>query len=124
MQQRPHFDFTKDYHGLHLQENFWQHYFWKIRYITYCTGKNVKDKYFVRKRKTLDDFLFLFSCMKYPINDIIFMKTFSLMFLYTGSDPVTVALLPITLFAILHSASYSLTLLDTTGKNNSYAPLA
>ena len=62
--------------------------------------------------------------MKYPINDIIFMKTFSLMFLYTGSDPVTVALLPITLFAILHSASYSLTLLDTTGKNNSYAPLA
>jgi len=43
---------------------------------------------------------------------------YSLMFLYTGSDPVTVALLPITLFAILHSASYSLTLLDTTGSNN------
>ena len=41
---------------------------------------------------------------------------FSLLFLYTGSDPVTVALLPIALFAILHSASYSLTLLDTIGK--------
>jgi len=43
---------------------------------------------------------------------------YSLLFLYTGSDPVTVALLPIALFAILHSASYSLTLLDTIGSNN------
>lgn len=45
------------------------------------------------------------------------LHNFSLLFLYTGSDPVTVALLPIALFAILHSASYSLTLLDTIGKH-------
>lgn len=41
---------------------------------------------------------------------------FSLMFLF--SEPITVALGPIVLFAILHSSSYSLTLLDTLGHNH------
>ena len=41
---------------------------------------------------------------------------FSLMFLF--ADPVTVALGPVVLFAVLHLASYSLTLLDCLGTNN------
>ncbi|KAG8223543.1 hypothetical protein J437_LFUL004417 [Ladona fulva] len=41
---------------------------------------------------------------------------YSLIFLYVA--PVTLVLLPIFLFAILHSASYSLTLLDTLGQNS------
>jgi len=40
---------------------------------------------------------------------------FCLIFLYT--EPITLALMPVALFAILHSASYSLTLLDTLGQN-------
>ncbi|XP_063236548.1 Krueppel homolog 2 [Bacillus rossius redtenbacheri] len=40
---------------------------------------------------------------------------FSLIFLYVS--PVTLVLLPVFLFAVLHSASYSLTLLDTLGQN-------
>jgi hypothetical protein len=39
---------------------------------------------------------------------------FSLIFLYAA--PITFVLLPVVLFAVLHSASYSLTLLDTLGK--------
>lgn len=41
---------------------------------------------------------------------------FSLIFLYVA--PVTLVLLPVFLFAVLHSASYSLTLLDTLGQNS------
>ncbi|GAB6028611.1 Transmembrane protein 33 [Chamberlinius hualienensis] len=41
---------------------------------------------------------------------------YSLIFMY--STPVTLALLPIFLFAVLHSASYSLTLLDQLGQNS------
>lgn len=41
---------------------------------------------------------------------------FSLIFLYV--TPVTLVLLPVFLFAVLHSASYSLTLLDTLGHNS------
>ncbi|PSN35929.1 Krueppel 2 [Blattella germanica] len=41
---------------------------------------------------------------------------YSLIFLYV--TPVTLVLLPVFLFAILHSASYSLTLLDTLGQNS------
>ncbi|XP_026473617.1 Krueppel homolog 2 isoform X2 [Ctenocephalides felis] len=41
---------------------------------------------------------------------------FSLIFLYVS--PVLLVLLPIVLFAALHSASYSLTLLDTLGQNS------
>jgi len=41
---------------------------------------------------------------------------FSLMFLF--AEPVTVALGPVVLFAVLHLASYSLTLLDCLGTNN------
>jgi hypothetical protein len=41
---------------------------------------------------------------------------FSLIFLYAA--PITFVLLPVVLFAVLHSASYSLTLLDTLGKAN------
>jgi hypothetical protein len=37
-----------------------------------------------------------------------------LIFLYAA--PITFVLLPVVLFAVLHSASYSLTLLDTLGK--------
>ncbi|XP_018565148.1 Krueppel homolog 2 [Anoplophora glabripennis] len=41
---------------------------------------------------------------------------YSLIFLYV--TPVTLAILPIVLFATLHAASYSLTLLDTLGQNS------
>ncbi|XP_055680516.1 Krueppel homolog 2 [Lutzomyia longipalpis] len=41
---------------------------------------------------------------------------FSLIFLYVS--PVILILLPVVLFAVLHSASYSLTLLDTLGQNS------
>ncbi|CAH1104847.1 unnamed protein product [Psylliodes chrysocephalus] len=41
---------------------------------------------------------------------------YSLMFLYVA--PVSLVLVPILLFCILHSASYSLTLLDTLGQNS------
>ncbi|KAF7282443.1 transmembrane protein 33-containing Krueppel homolog 2 [Rhynchophorus ferrugineus] len=41
---------------------------------------------------------------------------YSLIFLYVA--PVSLAILPVLLFAILHSASYSLTLLDTLGQNS------
>ena len=41
---------------------------------------------------------------------------YSLIFLW-GSQPMTVALLPVALFAALHAASYSLTLLDALGQN-------
>lgn len=41
---------------------------------------------------------------------------FSLIFMYVS--PVTLVLLPGVLFAILHAASYSLTLLDTLGQNS------
>lgn len=41
---------------------------------------------------------------------------YSLIFMYVA--PVTLVLLPVVLFAILHSASYSLTLLDTLGQNS------
>ncbi|XP_069680513.1 Krueppel homolog 2 [Periplaneta americana] len=41
---------------------------------------------------------------------------YSLIFLYV--TPVTLVLLPVFLFAVLHSASYSLTLLDTLGQNS------
>jgi len=41
---------------------------------------------------------------------------FSLIFLY--SAPITFVLLPVVLFAVLHFASYSLTLLDTLGQNS------
>ncbi|XP_056632000.1 Krueppel homolog 2 [Diorhabda sublineata] len=41
---------------------------------------------------------------------------YSLIFLYVA--PVTLVLVPIILFCILHSASYSLTLLDTLGQNS------
>lgn len=40
---------------------------------------------------------------------------YSLIFIYVA--PITLVLLPVVLFAILHSASYSLTLLDTLGHN-------
>ncbi|KAI4462384.1 transmembrane protein 33 [Holotrichia oblita] len=40
---------------------------------------------------------------------------YSLIYLYVA--PITLVLLPITLFAILHAASYSLTLLDALGQN-------
>lgn len=40
---------------------------------------------------------------------------YSVIFLYIS--PITLVLLPIFLFGILHSASYSLTLLDTVGQN-------
>jgi len=41
---------------------------------------------------------------------------FSIIFLY--ASPVTLVLIPVVLFAVLHSASYSLTLLDTLGQNS------
>ena len=41
---------------------------------------------------------------------------FSLVFLYAA--PITFVLVPVALFAILHSASYSLTLLDTLGRSS------
>lgn len=41
---------------------------------------------------------------------------YSLIFIYV--TPVTLVLLPVSLFAVLHSASYSLTLLDTLGQNS------
>jgi len=41
---------------------------------------------------------------------------FALIFLF--AQPVTVALLPVTLFATLHAASYSLTLLDCLGQTS------
>ncbi|XP_055712661.1 Krueppel homolog 2 [Phlebotomus papatasi] len=41
---------------------------------------------------------------------------YSLIFLYVS--PVILILLPVVLFAVLHSASYSLTLLDTLGQNS------
>merc|ERR1712038_1711086 len=41
---------------------------------------------------------------------------YSIMFLF--AEPVTVALGPVVLFAVLHLASYSLTLLDCLGTNN------
>ncbi|XP_059617595.1 Krueppel homolog 2 [Phlebotomus argentipes] len=41
---------------------------------------------------------------------------YSLIFLYVS--PVLIILLPVVLFAVLHSASYSLTLLDTLGQNS------
>lgn len=40
---------------------------------------------------------------------------YSLIFIYVA--PITLVILPVVLFAILHSASYSLTLLDTLGHN-------
>jgi len=42
---------------------------------------------------------------------------YSIMFLF--ADPVTVALGPVVLFAVLHASSYSLTMLDCLGSNNS-----
>lgn len=43
---------------------------------------------------------------------------YCLIFMYASStQPVTVTLMPVTLFALLHSASYSLTLLDAMGQN-------
>ncbi|XP_045478804.1 Krueppel homolog 2 [Harmonia axyridis] len=42
---------------------------------------------------------------------------YSIIFMY-DVQPVTLVLMPIALFAILHSASYSLTLLDTLGQNS------
>lgn len=45
---------------------------------------------------------------------------YSVIFIY-GSGPITMALLPVLLFAILHSASYSLTLLDALGTPTSHA---
>jgi len=41
---------------------------------------------------------------------------YSMIFIYVA--PVTLVLLPVALFAILHAASYSLTLLDTMGQNS------
>lgn len=41
---------------------------------------------------------------------------FSLLFLYAA--PITLVLVPVFLFALLHFASYSLTLLDTLGQNS------
>lgn len=41
---------------------------------------------------------------------------YSLIFLHVS--PVTLVLIPVVLFAVLHSASYSLTLLDTLGQNS------
>jgi hypothetical protein len=41
---------------------------------------------------------------------------YSMIFLYVA--PLTLVLLPVVLFAILHAASYSLTLLDTMGQNS------
>lgn len=41
---------------------------------------------------------------------------YSLIFLHVS--PVTLAIVPVALFALLHSASYSLTLLDTLGQNS------
>eukprot|EP00088_Acartia_fossae_P049929 TRINITY_DN5547_c0_g1_i14.p1 TRINITY_DN5547_c0_g1~~TRINITY_DN5547_c0_g1_i14.p1 ORF type:complete len:250 (-),score=15.19 TRINITY_DN5547_c0_g1_i14:124-873(-) len=41
---------------------------------------------------------------------------YSLIFLY--SAPITIVLVPVFLFALLHAASYSLTLLDTLGQNS------
>ena len=41
---------------------------------------------------------------------------FSIIFLY--GQPITVGLLPVVLFALLHAASYSLTLLDALGQNS------
>jgi len=43
---------------------------------------------------------------------------YSLIFLYAGS--MTLVLMPIFLFALLHAASYSLTLLDTLGQSNTW----
>ena len=42
---------------------------------------------------------------------------FSLIFMW-GSQPMTVVLMPVTLFAVLHAASYSLTLLDCMGSSS------
>ena len=41
---------------------------------------------------------------------------FSMLFLYAA--PITLVLAPVFLFALLHFASYSLTLLDTLGQNS------
>lgn len=41
---------------------------------------------------------------------------YSLIFIYVA--PITLVILPVLLFAILHAASYSLTLLDTLGQNS------
>ncbi|XP_030748046.1 Krueppel homolog 2 [Sitophilus oryzae] len=41
---------------------------------------------------------------------------YSLIFIYVA--PISLAVLPVLLFAILHAASYSLTLLDTLGQNS------
>jgi hypothetical protein len=41
---------------------------------------------------------------------------YSLIFLY--SAPITIVLVPVFLFALLHAASYSLTILDTLGQNS------
>ena len=41
---------------------------------------------------------------------------FSMLFLYAA--PITLVLVPVFLFALLHFASYSLTLLDTLGQNS------
>jgi len=41
---------------------------------------------------------------------------FSLIFLFTA--PITLVLVPVVLFSLLHFASYSLTLLDTIGQNS------
>ena len=43
---------------------------------------------------------------------------FCLIFIFFSS-PITTAILPVSLFAILHSASYSLTLLDALGAPSS-----
>lgn len=51
---------------------------------------------------------FLFSLL---LEDSAHYLMFSLVFLF-NNEPVTVALVPIALFALLHSASFSLTLLD------------
>ena len=44
---------------------------------------------------------------------------FAVIFIY-ASGPITMALLPVLLFAVLHSASYSLTLLDALGQPNDW----
>merc|ERR1712088_572895 len=45
---------------------------------------------------------------------------FAVIFIY-ASGPITMALLPVLLFAVLHSASYSLTLLDALGQPNDWS---
>lgn len=53
---------------------------------------------------------------KLLLEDSCHYMLYSLIFLY--AYPVLLIILPVTLFAVLHSASYSLTLLDTLGQNS------